>query len=220
MFTRSAQKNTKKQGAKAQGFTLVELMVSLTIFSIVMMVSTGTLLVLIDVNAKAQALYSATSNLSFALDSMTREMRTGYHYYCDESDGESTQELPPTIPSGVPTQDCTNLNTTRDFVTFSRERDNVRMGYRRNVVMGTDGILRGVIEQKLEGGNWMQITSRDVAIDVFDIVVNHSDTFNENNDTEQSTVDIRIVGHVNNGLDVDTDFNIQTRIVERRFDVI
>ena len=85
------------------------------------------------------------------------------------------------------------------------------MGYRYN---------QGVIQQKLEGGNWMQITSRDVVIDVFDIAVNHSDTFNADDDTEQPTVDIRIAGHVNNGLDTNTDFNIQTRIVERRFDVI
>ena len=40
-----------------KGFTLIELMVSLTVFSIVMVVSIGTLLIMIDSNAKAQALY-------------------------------------------------------------------------------------------------------------------------------------------------------------------
>ncbi len=64
------------------GFTLIELMVSLTLFSITMLISVGTLLILIDINAKAQAMYSSTTNLAFMLDNMTREIRMGYAYNC------------------------------------------------------------------------------------------------------------------------------------------
>jgi prepilin-type N-terminal cleavage/methylation domain-containing protein len=80
---------------KNRGFTLVELMVSLTVFSVVMLISTGVLLVMIDVNAKGQALYSSYSNLTFALDSMTREIRTGRNYYCGSSwpvDDDATRD--------------------------------------------------------------------------------------------------------------------------------
>ncbi len=203
MYLYSVHKNIRKAVPQTQGFTLVELMVSLTIFSIVMLISTGTLLIMIDVNAKAQALYSSTTNLSFALDNMTREIRTGYQYHCTTS---GTQTVSDPLASGA--IDCSSGG---DTMAFNRDKDTVRMGYRWNTTSKA-------IEQKIASGNWMQITSRDVIIDTFEIVVNNSDTIAKNGDTDQPTVDIRVVGHVNNGLDTDTDFNIQTRIVERRFD--
>ena len=50
-----------------KGFTLIELMVSITIFSIVMLISVGALLSIIDANRKDQSLKSvmktATSSL-------------------------------------------------------------------------------------------------------------------------------------------------------------
>ncbi len=61
---------------KAGGFTLIELMVSMAVFGVVMLIATGVLLVMIGVNARAQALYGSYNNLAFAMDAMTREIRT------------------------------------------------------------------------------------------------------------------------------------------------
>lgn len=66
------------------GFSLVELIVSLALFSVVVTISVGALLVLIAANDQQQKEQSIMSNLSFALDSMTREMRTGTYYFCDQ----------------------------------------------------------------------------------------------------------------------------------------
>jgi prepilin-type N-terminal cleavage/methylation domain-containing protein len=65
------------------GFTLVEMIVSLALFSTVITISVGALLVLIGTNEQLQNEQSVMTNLSFALDSMSREMRTGTYYYCD-----------------------------------------------------------------------------------------------------------------------------------------
>ena len=67
------------------GFTLVEMIVSLAIFAIVVTVSVGALLVLVGTNQRLQSEQSVMTNLSFALDSMTREIRTGSYYYCFSS---------------------------------------------------------------------------------------------------------------------------------------
>lgn len=64
------------------GFTLVEMLVSLTLFTIVATVATGTLLSLIGSNSRLVAEQTVMSGLSFALDSMSREIRTGSEYYC------------------------------------------------------------------------------------------------------------------------------------------
>lgn len=191
--------NDKQKKASA-GFTLIELMVSLTVFAIVMVISTSTLLTMVNANAKAQALYSATSNLSFALDSMTREMRTGFHYYCTH--------LPKSdIASDSSTRDCDS--TAGNYIAFTRERDSVRMAYRLD---------SGKIQQNV-GSGWVDITAGDVVIDTFTLWV-YDTVVEDLNDINQPTADITIKGHVSNGLDTDTDFHIQTHIVQRRLDLL
>jgi prepilin-type N-terminal cleavage/methylation domain-containing protein len=65
------------------GFTLIEMIVSLALFSVVVTISVGALLVLIASNQQFQNEQSVMTNLSFALDSMTREIRTGSNYFCE-----------------------------------------------------------------------------------------------------------------------------------------
>lgn len=76
-----------------KGFTLIEIMVSVSIFSMVMVIVVGALLVLNDANKKAQALRAIVDNLNFAVEDMTRSIRTGKDYNCGftlEPKGEIT----------------------------------------------------------------------------------------------------------------------------------
>jgi prepilin-type N-terminal cleavage/methylation domain-containing protein len=73
----------QSQRAKQQpGFTLIEMIVSLGIFALVITIAVGSLMSLISSNQRLQGEQSVMTNLAFALDSMTREIRTGYNYYC------------------------------------------------------------------------------------------------------------------------------------------
>lgn len=65
---------------KKQGFSLIEIMVSLAIFAIVVVVATGALLTTIDATKKAQATQTVLTNLNLALEGMTREIRVGSNY--------------------------------------------------------------------------------------------------------------------------------------------
>ncbi len=71
----------KKVGIQ-KGFTLIELIVSLGLFSVVMTISAGAVLSILDANAKAQSASAIMTNLNIALDGMTREMRTGTGFSC------------------------------------------------------------------------------------------------------------------------------------------
>lgn len=64
------------------GFTLVEMIVSLAVFSTVVTITVGALLMIIASNQQLQQEQSVMTNLSFMLDSMTRELRTGSDYFC------------------------------------------------------------------------------------------------------------------------------------------
>jgi len=72
-----------------KGFTLVELMVAIAVFSIVMVVAMGALLNVIDANLKAQAIKTAINNVNFALESISKDMRVGTDYACGSSNNIS-----------------------------------------------------------------------------------------------------------------------------------
>lgn len=74
---------------KQHGFTLIEMIVSLGLFSIVVSVAVGALLMLVSTNQRLQGEQSVMTNLAFALDSMTREIRVGSYYYCDSQSTEN-----------------------------------------------------------------------------------------------------------------------------------
>ena len=62
------------------GFTLIEMLVSITLFAIVMVVCVGALLSLVGANKKAQALESVMNNLNISIDDMVRSVREGTNF--------------------------------------------------------------------------------------------------------------------------------------------
>lgn len=74
---------------KNAGFTLIEIMVAVSIFAIVMMVAIGAVLAIVSANKKAESLSSVINNLNFALEAMNRDLRTGYDYVCIDPAGNT-----------------------------------------------------------------------------------------------------------------------------------
>lgn len=66
-----------------RGFSLVELIVAVGIFALVMVLASGSYLMMIGITEQAQAITSGVDNLSFALETMTRTIRTGINYSCN-----------------------------------------------------------------------------------------------------------------------------------------
>lgn len=67
---------------KNRGYTLVELMVAVGLFAIVMLLASGAYLIMIGLNRQVQGISSGINNLSFALEAMARDIRTGTTYSC------------------------------------------------------------------------------------------------------------------------------------------
>lgn len=61
---------------------MVEMIVSLAIFTVVALVAVGALVKIMDANRKSLTLKTSINNLNFALESMAREMRMGRNYSC------------------------------------------------------------------------------------------------------------------------------------------
>lgn len=77
--------NQTKYNKQNGGFTLIEIIVSLAIFTTVAVISVGALLRIMDANRKSISIKTVTNNVNFALESMTREMRVGSKYFIDSS---------------------------------------------------------------------------------------------------------------------------------------
>ncbi|MBI2109179.1 MAG: prepilin-type N-terminal cleavage/methylation domain-containing protein [Parcubacteria group bacterium] len=67
---------------RRRGFTLIEMIVAVSVFVVVMVSGIGALVSMIDANRKAQSLRIVMDNLNFALENITRNMRVGVDYHC------------------------------------------------------------------------------------------------------------------------------------------
>lgn len=74
-------------GRTTTGFTLMEMIVSIALFSFVMLAATSVILSVVDANRKAQGLKITINNLSLAIENMARNLRTGTSYMYADNDG-------------------------------------------------------------------------------------------------------------------------------------
>ena len=72
----------KRYSGVKSGFGLVELLVAVSLFSIVTMIAVGGFIGSLRNQRRAAALVAAQSSLSLVVEQMAREMRLG-HYFCD-----------------------------------------------------------------------------------------------------------------------------------------
>ncbi len=87
MIKRTQKKNIRS----SRGFTLVEMMVSVAIFSIIMVVGIGSLVSIMDKYQVSQQEKEAADSLNFVLETVTREIRLGTSYYsCNPTDSCSS----------------------------------------------------------------------------------------------------------------------------------
>lgn len=92
----------KPRAAHFGGYTLVELIVAMGVFAIIMTLAAGAYFVVLGVNREARAVSTNIDNLSFALENMTRSIRTGTGY-CQVLGGCSPSTFTFTDSRGVAT---------------------------------------------------------------------------------------------------------------------
>lgn len=117
-------KITKRQKNNS-GFTLVEMMVSVAIFSVIMTVGIGALVSVLKKYEVAQEQKAAADSLNFVLESITRELRLGSQYHLFNSGEEVTGPLAArdgsVEVSSSQTQNLIGFNATdnRGYMIFS-----------------------------------------------------------------------------------------------------
>jgi type II secretory pathway pseudopilin PulG len=190
------------------GYTLIETMIAVSLFIIIVMAGMGALLNANLLHGKSQNMRSIMDNLSFVMDDMSRNLRTGTNYYCIT--GSS-------IPTGVDnTQSCANGGG----ISF-RASDGSQWVY---YVSANPNIPGSFSISRIINGITVQLTPDEVAINstASGFSVLGAEPPNKNppplGDQQQPFVAIRLVGTMTYK-NVVTPFSLQTSVSQRLIDI-
>jgi len=212
----------KKNNSRA-GFTLIEIMIAIVLFSIMVAIGVGGLTVAIRSQRQAAALLGAQSNVSLAVEQMAREVRTGYlfcHLPGDYQDIDTTCE-PCTITASsykdpaahgaiqtgpdkgyLPVWTCSAL----DF--YNSDTDHVIYSLQNGMLMRQDN--------NEDGGAAEAITNSNVTVKYFNVVLfgnTEGDNWNP-----RITVSLGITPSSSDPAIQDSVLNLQTTISARTID--
>lgn len=196
------------------GFTLIEMLVSIALFAVVVTTSMGTLLVLIDANAKSQSIQISINNLSFALDAMTRQIRTGFDYYCGAAQSNiTTGTAPGSVRTG--TLDCADGGQA---IAFTDTRTGSRIAYAYNPTTRT---IQRKIDLGASRGSWEDMTGSNLSISDMEFVVRGAPTYAPPGvtDRNQPTVTLYITAQVGDVSGLGAEFVIQTSLTQRALQI-
>ena len=195
--------NTKNIHTQS-GFTLIELMVSLSLFVILVLALVSSLYNVNDASRRVQAMRSTIDNLSFAIESMSRTIRTGDNISCGD----------PVTGGGI---DClyTTDGSTRISV-LSRVGAPRRIQYKLETANNHGSIMRCVTDINTlacPSENWTAVTSPEIDIQKLQFYVSGSGKYPENE--EQPSVTLFVSGVATAGENNTTPFAIQTYLSQR-----
>ena len=177
-----------------KGFTLVEMLVSISVFMVVMLVAAGSLLSIIDGNSKAQSLKSAINNLNFALESMQKNIRVGTNYTCNYG-GTSSCPNGDTVMDLRSYKDLNNDTLINDYVTYRFNNSSIER-------------CISVNSRCSSGSVFTRLTAQEVTITDMKFYVDNS---------SQPRVSLTISGEAGTKQKIKTNFNLQTTVSQRAF---
>lgn len=184
-----------QQNKGKKGFTLVEILISVSLFTVIVAISLGALLSIFEANKKTHALKTVMDNFNLTLENMTRTVRFGENYHCINT---GTLSNP---------QDCPNGNS---FLAVKFEGNTVI--YRQS---------GSAIQKSSDGGlTYANITSSDTVIESLTFYVLGTQPGPSN--IQQPYVLSVIKGYAGSASrpQARSDFSIQTIMSQRALDAI
>jgi len=180
-----------RRGGLGRGFTLVEMIVSLGLFSLVMLVSVSAVLAVVETNRHTRAVKNAADNLAFAIDSISRALKFATKVYCGES---GTLDEVQICPEG------------NSFLTFRDYRTGERVEYR----LYQNAIQRKDTSQK--PAEFIPITAPEVVVNSLVFYVT-----DESDGAAKTRHKVRLNVEAQSSVGNKTvNFNLQTTVALRR----
>ncbi len=184
-----------------KGFSLIEILVAVSVFAVATTISTGALMSVADAQQKILALRIVQDNLSYAFDTIGKEIRTGSFYHCG-IDIDDFSESP---------RDCSVFPGGPSFTFINSVGDKITYRFNNNR-----------IERVLNGNplNVLAMTAPDAVITSlsFYVVGSYIRTGPPPNDSLQPRVTVILKGTAGIKEKIKSYLNIQTTISQRLID--
>ena len=174
------------------GFTLIELIVSVALFSIIMTVALGALFMVIDANRQAKGIKLVVNNLNLAMEGISRELRVGSKY-CAVANGTGN--------------DCNDF-TGSDTVYFTTDRGQEQSFFRY------DPADKSITRRIGLDGPEFHLTGSDVSVDSVEFYIRGVGF----DDGIQPSVWIVLNG-TSRQADQEIDFYLQTLVSQRKLEL-
>lgn len=176
-----------------KGFTLIELMVSISIFMMIMLAAMGSLFVSLDAARRVRAQQVAIDSVNYAVESMTRSIRLGTKYISCDSDCENKTGL------------ADPMDGTGEQISF------IPQNYEENGKKRITYLKKGDGLERCIGSSCASIVSPDVIIKTlrFDVIGS------EESEPYHPRVNILVGGEVTVRGEEKTSFAIQTIATQR-----
>jgi len=183
------------------GFTIIEMMIAISLFLIIITIGMGSLLNANLIHRKSQDMRSIMDNLSFIMEDMSRNLRTGYDYHCIDDNNFSTIDSPKSCSEGG------------GGIAFKSSP----LGEKWVYYISSDGKIFRATQPPYSPGSgsaYVELSSKGMKIS--------SGTFTvigaESSDAQQPLVTIRLAGDITYK-NTSTPFSLQTSVSQRLIDI-
>ncbi|MDR3519622.1 MAG: prepilin-type N-terminal cleavage/methylation domain-containing protein [Candidatus Pacebacteria bacterium] len=214
---------------KNKGYTLIETLIAVALFIVVVTIGMGALLNANALYNKSKDMRSIMDNLSFTIEDMSRNLRTGYNYQCFDSShptvslSTTSAGYPRSCPSGWALAfEPANGNPN----SYGCSASNFALGLCPAIADQWAYLIHnGMISKSTDGGQtFVQLTPAEVTIDTsassFSVLGAESPS---SGDYQQPFVIIHLVGTItyapNKNNPIVTPFSLQTSVSQRATDI-
>lgn len=190
-----------------KGFTLIEMIVSLGVFTFVILIALSSFLAVLAAQRKAAAIGNVQENLRFAVEMMLKDIRVGTSYYCADTIDS--------FGNGGDERDCPNGGSTLTFKTRQETHtaENTIVVYRLN--NGRIEKYSGDISKPVDESGFNVLTFSEIKIDSLKFYVMGTAV---PGDTVQPKVIITMKGSMGITKSSFSTFNIETAVSQRKLD--
>jgi len=198
-----------KKFTTEKGYTIIETMIAISLFIVIVMAGTNAVLNANLLSQKGRDMRSILDNLSFVMEDMSRNIRTGYNYRCyfnvNGTIDPASVNIPRSCPSGwgiaLESQNGNTALLTDQWIYY----------------IGTYNGQNGIFKSTDGSASFIKLTPDEVVVDaVSSISVLGAEATPGNK--QQPFVTIKIVGTITSK-NVITPFSLQTSASQRLVDI-